>query len=274
MPYAKTSHDGEIEIYYEDDGAGEPVVLIGGFTSTAEVWNAQVPALSAKYRVLRPDNRGSGRTRLIQDDGGRSMARFAGDVCALLDALKLDRVHLCGASMGGMIVQEFAARYPGRLRSLVVACSHPGGELKINPDPEVMVEFGRGSAGTATEAERTRTLEIVFHPRALDEMADAVAEYGAAKIDFPHSPEELGQRSLGVAQFDVSDRLASIPVPTLVICGSDDLIVPPENSRRIQAALPDAEWITVSNAGHVFFAQAPDACNAAFLRFFDRHASS
>ena len=272
MPYAHVDHDGEIEIYYEDQGSGEPLVLIGGFTSTVEVWAPQVPALTAHYRVIRPDNRGSGRTRLIRDDGERTIARFAGDVRALLDSLGLDTVHLLGASMGGMIVQEFAARYPARLRSLVVACSHAGGSMAVPADPAVMAEFAVGSAGEATEAQRRRTLEIVFHPRSLEAQPEVVEAYEAAKQEFPHPAAELEARIAGVVGFDVRERLPGIGVPTLVMCGEGDQIVPPENSRRIADAIPDAELVTFPNSGHLFFAQAADDVNAAFLSFLASHS--
>jgi 3-oxoadipate enol-lactonase len=271
MPYTSVSHDGRLDIWYADEGRGDPVVLIGGFTSTAEVWQSQLPALAEHFRVLRPDNRGSGRTRLLEDDGERPIARFAGDVLALLDALGLRRVHLCGASMGGMIVQEFAVRYPERLRSLVIACSHPGGALNVPADPTVAAEFGAGSVGGASEAARRRTLEIVFHPKKLEESAEIVAAYEAGKLEFPHAAEELVARSQGVAKFDVSERLSGLAVPTLVMCGDGDLIVPPENSRRITDTIPGAELVTIPDAGHLFFAQSPDACNRALVDFFSRH---
>ena len=104
-----------------------PVVLIGGLSSTVETWGRLAELLAQRYRVIRPDNRGSGRTRIDPDDGDRSMPAFAGDVRGLLDALGLDRVHLVGASMGGMIVQQFAVTWPERLLSLTIACSHCGG---------------------------------------------------------------------------------------------------------------------------------------------------
>ncbi|HBZ70031.1 MAG TPA: alpha/beta hydrolase, partial [Deltaproteobacteria bacterium] len=108
MPVLKANNAGPIEIYWQKSGQGEPVVLVGGLTSTIEVWGRQTSALAANHCVIAFDNRGSGRTRIPIDDGVRTPKRFAGDVLALLDGLELARVHLVGASMGGMIVQEFA----------------------------------------------------------------------------------------------------------------------------------------------------------------------
>jgi pimeloyl-ACP methyl ester carboxylesterase len=122
MPYLDEARASGSRIWYESQGAGEAVVLIGGLSSTVETWGRVADLLAERYRVIRPDNRGSGRTRLDPDDGDRSMAAFADDVRRLLDGLGLERVHLVGASMGGMIVQQFATTWPERLLSLTVAC--------------------------------------------------------------------------------------------------------------------------------------------------------
>ncbi len=129
MPYLKTDSSGPIEIYYEDQG--DPVVLIGGLTAVAEYWGLQIPALAERYRVIAPDNRGSGRTLVLDDDGVRSTELFAADLLALIDGLGLERVHLIGQSMGGMIVQTFALAHPDRLRFLVIASVGPGGSDQV-----------------------------------------------------------------------------------------------------------------------------------------------
>lgn len=271
MPHLITESAGKIEIYYEEQGEGDPVVLIGGVSSTAEVWEHQTRALAAQHRVLCPDNRGSGRTRVPEDDGVRTMERFAGDVLALLDGLELERVHLVGASMGGMIVQQFAVEHPGRLRSLVVACSHPGGALAVAPSPEAVAKLVQGQMeGASPEAERAG-LEVVFHPDSLVQRPGLVEWYSAGKKRLPHTPQELQRRTEAVGGFDVSERLRELRVPTLVLTGSDDRIVPPENSRRIAAAIPGAELVVVEGTGHAFFIEKAEDANRALLAFFARH---
>jgi alpha-beta hydrolase superfamily lysophospholipase len=114
MPHLDTTSGGSpIRIYYEEEGSGPPVVLVGGLTSTVETWGLQRPALAEFYRVIMPDNRGSGRTRVPDDEGHRSIDGFAADLLALLDGLELSRVHLVGASMGGLIVQDLRSGASG-----------------------------------------------------------------------------------------------------------------------------------------------------------------
>src|SRR5262245_47245511 len=241
MPMLHAQNEGPIEIYWEATGRGDPVVLVGGLTSTVETWGRQVPALAAHHRVVTADNRGSGRTRAPADDGVRTPERFAGDVLALLDGLGLERVHLVGASMGGMIVQQFAVRWPDRLLSLTVCCSSFGGPHAVRATPEVLQKLIQGSvAGASPEAVRA-VLEVAFHPASFTKRRDAVDFYVGTKEKWPHSAEEIARRAVGLATFDVRDALPRLSAPTLVMTGSDDVLVPTENSRLLAARIPGAQ---------------------------------
>jgi pimeloyl-ACP methyl ester carboxylesterase len=271
MPYLRAQNAGPIEIWYEEAGEGSPVVLIGGLTSTAPVWGRQVPALAARHRVVTPENRGSGRTRVAADDGVRTPERFAGDVLALLDGLGLGRVHLVGASMGGAIVQAFALRWPERLRSLVVACSTPGGPHAVSAPPDVIGALVAGAADGAPPDAARAALEAVFHPATFARRPDAVAFYEGTKRAWPHGGAEIARRAAGLAGFDAWEGLASLAVPTLVLTGADDRLVPPENARRIAARVAGAELAVIPESAHVFFVEQAEATNRALLEFFAKH---
>ena len=271
MPFAKIDSAGPLDVYFEEEGGGEPVVLIGGFSSTLELWWAQRPALAREFRVILPDNRGSGRTRIPHDDGVRTPARFASDVRGLLDALGLEQVHLVGASMGGMIVQEFAVQSPERLRSLAILCSRCGGAVSIPAHPDDAQRMVRGASSEATEAERRAGFEVMFHPSTFRESPEVIQRMLAQRRAHPHTPSELARRNQGIATWDVSDVLAHVKVPTLVMTGDADRIVPPENSRLIAERIPGAELVSVADAGHCFFQEKPHATNAALLDFLRRH---
>lgn len=269
MPTLGARNEGVIEIHYEESGpagGGEAVVLVGGLTSTVETWGLQVPALADRYRVVTFDNRGSGRTRVQDDDGVRSPARLAGDVLALLDGLALERVHLVGASMGGMIVQEVALAHPERLRSLVIACSAFGGPHSVRASDAVMQKMLRGSGGESTE-----TLDVVAQPAFFEARRARLDFYLESKRHWPHAPEEITRRAAGIAGFDTWERLPGLSVPTLVLCGADDVLVPPENSRRLAARIPGAELVVIEDTAHIFFIEEPEATNRALLAFLAKH---
>src|SRR5688572_19778922 len=175
MPYLDESRTTQVRTYYEEQGSGEPVVLIGGLSSTIETWGPLADLLAERYRVIRPDNRGSGRTRVEPDAGDRAMSAFAADIEHLLDALGLDRVHLVGASMGGMIVQQFAVTRPERLRSLTIACSHCGGAAAVAASEETVRKLVAASSG-GSEAIR-RGLEVVAHPESFTRRQEALDYY-------------------------------------------------------------------------------------------------
>ena len=271
MAILPAQNEGKIEIYYEEEGTGVPLVMIGGLTATVEVWGDLRRLLAARHRVIMPDNRGSGRTRLAQDDGDRSPHRLAGDVLALADALKLDRFHLLGGSFGGMIAQEFALAHPQRLRSLVIACSHFGGKDKVTSPAGIMQTRVRGAAPDATEKERQAALETIFHPETVRLRPEVVRRYDENKLRFPHSKEEIGRREKGIAAFDASERLRSLRAPTLVIHGSHDVLVPTGNAPLLAQRIPGAELVIVEGAGHHFYSEQPEASARAILDFLSRH---
>jgi len=271
MATLKGENHGEINIHYEESGSGDPLVLVGGLTSTLEAWGLMLSELSARCRVIRPDNRGSGSTRLATDDGVRTPERFAGDILALADGLGLERFHLMGVSMGGMIVQEFALAHPERLASLTVGCSHAGGKTAVSPTDVVLQAMLAGSGEGASEEAKQAAMAIQIHPDTPEKRADRLAYFVQTKIDHPHSAEELMNRVRGIAEYDVYDRLPDLDVATLVLTGSHDQLVPKENSSLIAKQIPDARLVEIAEAGHIFFAEQPAATNAALLEFVAQH---
>jgi pimeloyl-ACP methyl ester carboxylesterase len=274
MPTVNADNAGPIEIYYEERGAGEPVILIGGLTSTLEVWGRQVPELAPSHRVITPDNRGSGRTRVSEDDGVRTFERFAGDILGLIDGLGLDRVHLVGASLGGLMVQAFAVAYPERLATLAILCSTPGEKHGVPVDRQALGDLVSGSAEIAREGARGREVDgftrAVVHPETPARRPEAVDFFLETKEAYPHSEEEIERRQRGGSR-DLWDELQKIPTPTLVMTGDADRLVPPENSRLLAGRIPHAELRIIEGGGHIFFIEQPRATNEALLDFFARH---
>jgi len=137
MPKAKVQG---IDLYYEVHGAGYPLVLIRGFGSNLDHWYCQTPAFSSRYRVVTFDNRGIGRSE--KPDVPYTISMMAGDTAGLMDAIGVSKAHILGISMGGMIAQEIALRYPQRVHGLVLACTHCGGDRAVRPSEEIARVFG------------------------------------------------------------------------------------------------------------------------------------
>ncbi len=134
MPKVKV---GDINMYYEVHGKGEPLVMIMGAGGNIEWMRQAIPVYSREYRLVLFDNRGAGRTDA--PDIPYTIAMMADDLAGLLDAIGIDSAHIQGGSMGGMIAQEFVLRYPERVRSLILACTYCGGPgSSIVTDPEAI----------------------------------------------------------------------------------------------------------------------------------------
>ena len=270
MPFLKCD-ETELEIYYEEEGEGETLIMVGGFTATVEVWGRLRPLLSQKYRLIMADNRGSGRTKILNEDGIRTPAKLSLDVLGLVDGLNIDKFHIFGGSMGGMICQEFAVKYPKRLKSLIIACSQFGGKDAIKANPGVRETRAKGGIPTATPEERRAALETLFHPNTIDNRSEVVKFYDDNKRKFPHSKEELERRTRGMDACDVSEEIRNLKIPTLVICGSNDVLVPTENSSLIADRIPDSELSIIEKSGHHFYSEQPELSSKIILEFLSKY---
>lgn len=268
MPTVKLS---DIGIYYETYGKGETLVLIMGFTGTTEVWVRQIPDLSREYRVIAFDNRGAGRSD--KPDIPYTMPMLAQDTADLLDALGIVACHVYGVSMGGMIAQEFALRYPERVISLVLGCTSCGGEHFILPDEETIAflsDMERWDRLTPEEWTR-ESLPFAFTQGFIDNSSDIVEQYVSMKVEHWPPPHGFMRQVEAMMTHDTHDRLPQIKAPTLVISGGVDRQVPVENSRVLASRIPDAELVILQNIGHAFFIEAAEQANEAILDFLRRH---
>ncbi|MBM3120328.1 MAG: alpha/beta fold hydrolase, partial [Chloroflexi bacterium] len=151
MPTAKV---GDINIYYESHGDGEPLLLIQGYGQYSGHWAPLIPSFSREYRVISFDNRGTGRSD--KPDIPYTMKMMADDVKRLLDAIGIDSAHVFGVSMGGMIAQEFALNHPDKLISLILGCTQCGGTEAIQPTPEALAFLFSPEVAKLSVEERAR----------------------------------------------------------------------------------------------------------------------
>ena len=248
---------GSLRVHYEESGEGEPLLLIAGLGGHVVDWGEEVPArLSRSFRVIRFDNRGAGRTD--HPEGPYRIAQMAADAAGVLDALGVETAHVFGVSMGGMIAQHLALDAPERVRRLVLGCTQPGGSQAIPATPEVLAHLVPDPRLDAFEA-RWRA-QVILHPEQYRrEHEEELRDYVRRGLEF-RAPLRAFQAQLDaiVRTHDVMERLHRIRAPTLVLTGTEDLLIPPANSRLLARHIPGARLLEIPGAGHVFWFSHPE----------------
>ena len=265
-----TAKVGDINIYYEIHGKGEPLVLIYGYAAHSGLWFRQIPILSKKYRVIAFDNRGVGRSD--KPDIPYIMAMMAGDITGLLDTTGIDTAHIFGISMGGMIAQHFALNYPQRVISLILGCTTCGGVHSIQPKPESMAALFDFERLKKTPEEFVRQLiPFLFSQEFIEKNPDIVEERVAKSLEYPTPPHGATRQAAAMMGHDTYELLPKIKLPTLVIAGDNDRAIPLENSRILASRIPKAALVIIKGAGHEFFIEDPQESNKIVLGFLGRH---
>jgi 3-oxoadipate enol-lactonase len=268
MPTVKVN---DINIHYELYGKGEALVLIVFYTANTAWWFRQVPVFSQQYRVVAFDNRGSGQSD--KPDLPYTMQMMAGDLAGLLEAIGINAAHIFGVSMGGMIAQHFALRYPERVRSLILGCTSCGGPHSIKPDVEAMTvlsDFDHMKKLTRAEIVR-ETIPFLVSQEFIDKDPGLIQELMAKMMEHLAPLHGAIRQAYAIWEHDTYVRLPEIRVPTLVIAGDADRLIPAENSRILASRIPRAELVILKNMGHGFIIEAADEANRAVLDFLRRH---
>jgi pimeloyl-ACP methyl ester carboxylesterase len=265
MPITKANG---IELYYEVHGEGEPLLLIMGLSLSSKSWFRTIPALSEQYKVIVFDNRGVGLSG--KPNTPYSIELMAEDARAVLDAAGVESAHVYGISMGGMIAQRLAVTYPDRVRSLILGCTTPGGEKHVQPGAEVsMLMLARGSSTATPEEMAWATAPILYSQSFLENHRDLVAEDVKRRIEIPVLPYAYILQLQACLAHDTSNEIEQIRVPVLVIHGDEDKLVPYENGVTLAEKIPNAEFLTIKGAGHIYVTEANDLVNKKVLEFLN-----
>lgn len=251
----------DLSLNYRDEGDGaETVLLVNGLADDLETWAYQVPALlGAGYRVVRFDNRGVGRS--AKPAGPYTTSLFAADTKRLVDHLGLADFHLVGVSMGGMIAQEYALAHPGDLRSATFACTY------ASPGPfcSRMFSMWADMAPVLGVPAVMRDVTLwAFTPEFFEDRPDDAAEFETAMrmIDQPlHA--YLAQLE-SIRTHDTTDRIGGLDMPTMVLAGATDILIPVERSRHLHDLIPSSRWVTTPG-GHACLWEHPDAFNQTLI---------
>ncbi|HEY3758826.1 MAG TPA: alpha/beta hydrolase [Solirubrobacteraceae bacterium] len=243
---------GVVELSYERSGSGPPLLLIMGMSGTFSHWSEPfLDELRESFEVFVYDHRGVGESSPL--DGELTTAQLAQDTAALLAALELDSVHVLGISMGGMVAQELALAHPERIRTLALGCTYCGGPGSSLASPEVMQRLAEAmSSGDRARAVRTAwevnvsSAYDTAHPDAFETFR------GIGMTRAVAVPVILAQMQACLAH-DTSARLAQLAMPTLIVHGTEDQMIPVANAEIIHRLIPGSRLEILDGVGHLFF---------------------
>ncbi|MEV6973669.1 alpha/beta hydrolase [Kitasatospora sp. NPDC093806] len=252
-----------------ESGTGTPLVLLHSFPLNAAMWSAQLDELPGttgdEARVIAPDQRGFGGTELGSDEP--SLDAVADDVALLLDAAGLDRVVLGGLSMGGYVALAFARRHPDRLAGLLLANTKATADqepARVNRERIAAAVLARDSVRLLLDEKMAAGQLGPQTQHLVDRVQDLIAVAPPAAVAW-------AQRAMA-ARPEALDVLAGLRVPTAVVAGAQDGLIPLAEAELMVAAKPDTELTVLPGVGHLSAIEAPAEFNAAARRLLARAA--
>lgn len=285
---------GDLKLYYEDMGDVDdpPVLLIMGLGAQLLLWRSGFceKLVAQGLRVIRYDNRDVGLSSKTErrHTGGSlipNMLKFwvglpgkadytlehmADDAAAVLDHLGIDRAHVAGASMGGMIAQELALRYPDRVRALLLGCSGPGGFRSKLPHFK-RLQVSKIATPVSREHREWAVVPMLYADATPKER---IAEDIEVRLKYPPTPAGFLSQFAAIAMWSSYSRLPQISVPTLVMHGDEDRMVPVENGKLLAARIPGAKFHLIPGAGHIITTDQPEVVDDEVLRFLDEQSAN
>lgn len=242
------------DLHWERAGEGDAVLLVTGLGLSGGAWWRTVPELAEHLEVITFDNRGVGRSPTWFHAWSTEV--MAHDAVSVLDAAGIDRAHVYGISLGGMIAQQIALRHPTRVRSLVLGATYAGGRHATRPDREVISFLTRRPFMNHAEAAR-RSVQFNYGTRCRTEHPERINEDVAQRLTHPFSAQAYRAQMWAGSIHDTYGRLPRITAPTLVVHGRDDRMIPVENARLLARRIPNAQLIELPDTGHMYPTEAP-----------------
>lgn len=251
----------DIVTYYEEAGSGEPLILIMGFTGDLQGWAFQVPALSRHFRVITFDNRGAGRTSA--PDRPYTIAGMAEDVAAMMGRLGIAKAHLLGYSMGGYIAQSLALAHPDKVDKLILLATAPGVDGYGRAVVRSMVDVRRSNLS------REQFVRFMAPWLYSAELLDDEERYERSVLNSVNNPyaqqdHAFLRQAEAILGWDIDGRHGEIKQQTLVVGGSEDILVPARNAEKLASLLPNAT-LKILPGAHVGMIEHANEYNEAFL---------
>ena len=270
MPKVKV---GDIHMYYEVHGKGEPLAFILGMDSNISSLFRRIPVFAREYKVIAFDNRGTGRSDV--PDNPYTIETMADDLAGLLNIIGIDQTHIYGISMGGGVAQTFALRYPKRVISLILACTSCGGAHAVPPDKEYIryiSDVARLQKLTLEEKIRER-MRFFASQEFIDNNPGFMKELVIKLMEYPTTPQGLAGQMQMAQSAGTYEHLPEIKAPTLVIHGDADQLVPVENAHILASRIAGAELVILKNMRHGFAYEAEEESNRIIMDFLRRHST-
>jgi 3-oxoadipate enol-lactonase len=244
---------GNVELSYERSGSGPPLLLIMGLSGTMLHWGERFPEeLRGDFDVIAYDHRGVGRSSRVE--APFTIADLARDAAGLLAALEVESAHVVGISMGGMVAQELALAHPERVRTLTLGCTYCGG-----PGSSLPAQRELGAAIMSGDRERAvRTMWETNVSAGFAQDAEAYARFRAAAEEYSVAVAVMMEQLSAITGHDTSTRLGQLKMPTLVVHGTEDRIIPVENGRMVAGLIGGSRLEIWPDIGHLFFWELPE----------------
>jgi 3-oxoadipate enol-lactonase len=248
-----------VRLAYEARGSGPPVLLVQGLGYARWGWEPVADRLAREFRVVSFDNRGIGESDVPA--GPYTVQRLAADAVAVLDHAGIERAHVVGASLGGMISQQLAIAHPERVDRLVLLCTTPGGPDAF-PMPEQTVRLFAEAPSLAPEQALRRFVE-----NSLSVRGELVDEIYRRRLENPFDPAGWQAQAAAGAAWDAGDGLGEIRASTLVLHGMADNVLDHRNAELLGRRIPGSVVSFFPGAGHLFWWEQPDEVSAAIREF-------
>jgi len=252
-----------VNICYESMGEGFPLIGLTGKDSNMDWWHPEIKAaLSERNRFIMLDQRGTGRSDAPTEAYG--ISDMAKDVVGLMDALDVDKAHILGQSMGGMIAQEIAIEFPGRV-SKIILCSTTCGVKRVPPSLRMIKWLMRKDAAFSPQD----VLNMLYSKSYIQENQVMIASLLERMQIAPPNMRSMEIHKYASKSFDSYDRLGRISVPTLIIHGEDDWVFSPKHAKILNRRIPGSKLILFPHAGHGVFSQEHIKVLEEIHRFID-----
>ena len=253
-----------IDLYYEIQGKGAPLMLIAGLASDSQSWQAVIKDLSRHYLVITPDNRGVGRT--MPQNIEISIQQIVDDSVALIKHLGLSYVNLLGHSMGGFVALDLAIRYPDCVNKLILAGTSASNSRRNNA---LFSDWASCLESGMNVGLWFRTIFYWIFSRSFFENEAAVSDAVRFAIEYPYPQSALAFRNQvkAIASYGGTEDLSRVRAKTMVISGKEDLLFPTGESSDLVRAIPRADFSVIDNAAHSIHMEQPQAFTNCVLDF-------